>query len=71
MTLKSKTSFRGLSDSGLKTLVSELLNVELPTFGEVVDNRLFDELDPAAPETVRYACADADYTPVPYFQRLV
>jgi len=62
MTLKNSTQFRGLSDSGLKTLVPQLLCVELPTFGEVVEGRLFDELDPAAPETLNYACADADYT---------
>jgi len=62
MTLKSRTEFRGLSDSGLKTLVPELLDTELPSFGEVTEGRHFDELDPADPETVRYACADADYT---------
>ena len=62
MTLKSRTEFRGLSDSGLKTLVPELLEMALPSFGEVTEGRHFDELDPADPETVRYACADADYT---------
>ena len=62
MTLKSRTVFRGLSDSGLKTLVPELFGEELPTFEEVTAGRPFDELDPADPKTVRYACADADYT---------
>lgn len=62
MTLKGNTTFRGLGDSGLKTLVPELLDVELPSFGEVTDGRAFDELDPQDAETVRYACADSDYT---------
>ena len=62
LTLKSKWEFRNLSDSGLKTLVPELLNTELPTFAEVTSGRFFDELDPCDEETVRYACADADYT---------
>ena len=62
MTLKGNTTFRGLGDSGLKTLVPELLGVELPSFGEVTDGRAFDELDPQDAETVRYACADSDYT---------
>lgn len=61
LTLKSSTTFRGLGDSGLKTLVPELLGAELPTFGEVTDGKFFDELDPQNTETVRYACADSDY----------
>lgn len=61
MTLKSHTQFRLLADSGLKTLVPELLGVELPSFEEVTAGRYFDELDPQDPETVRYACADSDY----------
>lgn len=32
LTLKSNTAFRGLSDSGLKTLVPQLFGVELPGF---------------------------------------
>jgi DNA polymerase-1 len=39
-----------------------LLNVELPSFLEVTGGRHFDELDPADSETIRYACADSDYT---------
>jgi len=61
MTLKTPHEFRGLSDSGLKKLVPELLGDELPTFEDVTDGRFFDELPSYAPETVRYACADADY----------
>jgi len=62
MTLKSNTRFRILADSGLKTLVPELLGVELPSFADVTDDRNFDEFDPADVETIRYACADADFT---------
>ena len=61
MTLKSNTQYRGLGDSGLKTLAPELCGVELPSFGEVTEGRHFDELDPQDPETVRYACADSDF----------
>lgn len=61
LTLKNNTQFRVLADSGLKTLVPELLGVELPSFEEVTGGRSFDELDPADPETIRYACADSDY----------
>lgn len=61
MTLKSNTEFRTLSDSGLKTLVPQLLKVELPKFEEVTCGRFFDELDTTDTETIRYACADSDY----------
>jgi len=61
MTLKSKTEFRDLSDSGLKTIVPQLLHIELPKFSEVTDGRHFDELNPEDYETIRYACADSDY----------
>lgn len=61
LTLKTPFEFRGLSDCGLKRLVPELIGDELPTFEEVTDGRFFDELPSHAPETVRYACADADY----------
>ena len=61
MTLKSNTEFRGLSDSGLKTLVPHLFGDELPSFEDVTAGRSFDELDPQDAETVRYACADSDY----------
>jgi len=62
LTLKSDKEFRSLGDSGLKTLVPELLKVELPKFEEVTGGRHFDELDPMDKETTRYACADSDYT---------
>ncbi len=61
LTLKSNTEFRNLSDSGLKTLVSELYGIELPRFEEVTGNRHFDELDPQDNETIHYACADSDF----------
>ena len=62
LTLKDDTTFRGLHDSGLKTLVPYLYGVELPTFEEVVQGRYFDELDPDDEATCRYACADSDWT---------
>lgn len=62
MTLKSNTAFRTLSDSGLKTLAQELFGAELPSFETVTAGRYFDELDPQDEETVRYACADSDFT---------
>ena len=62
LTLKSNYEFRGLGDSGLKTLVPQLLGVALPTFEEVTEGKSFDELPSHALETVRYACADSDYT---------
>lgn len=61
LTLKSNALFRGLSDSGLKTLVPQLFHVELPDFLTVTGGRFFDELNPQDGETVRYACADSDY----------
>ena len=62
MTLKSNTAFRTLSDSGLKTLAQELCGAELPSFETVTAGRYFDELDPQDEETIRYACADSDFT---------
>lgn len=61
LTLKSNTEFRNLSDSGLKTLVSELYGIELPSFEEVTGDRHFNELDPQDGETIHYACADSDF----------
>ncbi|GHU90113.1 hypothetical protein FACS1894202_09400 [Clostridia bacterium] len=61
LTLKNNHTFRNLSDSGLKTLVPELLFIALPSFGEVTGGRHFDELNPQDTETIRYACADSDY----------
>jgi DNA polymerase-1 len=62
MTLKGNTTFRSLVDSGLKTLVPELCGDGLPSFADMTEGRHFDEIDPSDAETVRYACADADYT---------
>lgn len=61
LTLKTNTEFRNLSDSGLKKLVPELLNAELPTFEAVTEGKFFDELSPDNSETIRYACSDSDY----------
>lgn len=61
MTLKSTYAFRTLWDSGLKTLANEIFDVPLPTFSDVTSGCYFDELDSADPETIRYACADADF----------
>jgi DNA polymerase-1 len=62
LTLKNDYEFRDLGDSGLKTLVPYLYGVELPKFEEVVGERSFDQLDPDAWDTCRYACADSDWT---------
>ncbi len=61
MTLKGAYSFRGLNESGLKTLASDLLHVPLPTFSDVTDGKHFDELDAQDDETVRYGAADSDF----------
>ena len=55
LTLKGDYEFRELSECGLKKLVPYLYGVELPTFEEVVQGRFFDELDPDAWNTCRYA----------------
>jgi len=62
MTLKSKFEFRNLSDSGLKLLSASLFGADMPDFATVTAGRLFDEMDPTNNETLRYACADSDYT---------
>jgi DNA polymerase-1 len=59
---KGEKDFRQLSDCGLKTLVKDFFEVEMPSYADTVGDRHFDELDPADPTTVCYACADADYT---------
>lgn len=73
LTYKNEKEFRSLADCGLKTLVPELFHEPLPSFAETVGNKHFDELDPCAEKTVRYACADADLCPaaVPSAQQLV
>lgn len=62
LTLKSKWEFRSLADSGLKTLVPALCKAEMTEFSTVTEGRFFDELNPQDEKTVRYACADSDYT---------
>ena len=62
MSLNNNTEVRSLGVSGLKALLPELFDVDLPSFVEVTDGRYFDELDPRDTETFRYACADSDYT---------
>lgn len=62
MTLKSKWEFRNLHDSGLKLLAASLFGEDMPSFEKVTAGRHFDEMDPGAYETLRYACADSDYT---------
>ncbi len=62
LTLKSKFEFRDLHDSGLKLLSTSLFGAEMPDFNTVTAGRHFDEMDPAEHETLRYACADSDYT---------
>ncbi len=62
LTLKDNYEFRKLIDSGLKTLVPQLYGEELPHFADVVGERHFDELDSTAWDTIRYACADSDWT---------
>jgi DNA polymerase-1 len=42
--------------------VSEWFETELPSYADVVGDRHFDELDPADEATIKYACADADYS---------
>lgn len=61
LTLKNDFEYRDLGDSGLKTLVPYLYGVELPKFEDVVGEHSFDELDPDAWDTCRYACADSDW----------
>lgn len=62
LTLKSKWEFRGLHDSGLKLLATSMFGAEMPSFSSVTDGRHFDEMSPQEYETIRYACADSDYT---------
>ena len=62
LTLKSKWEFRSLADSGLKTLALALCKAEMTEFSTVTEGRFFDELNPQDEKTVRYACADSDYT---------
>ncbi len=62
LTLKSNFEFRNLHDSGLKLLATNLFGADMPSFETVTAGRYFDEMDPSEHETIRYACADSDYT---------
>ena len=62
LTLKSQWEYRNLHDSGLKTLATGLFGADMPSFTTVTDGRHFDEMNPQEFETIRYACADSDYT---------
>lgn len=62
LTQKSKWEFRDLHDSGLKLLSTSLFGAEMADFATVTGGRHFDEMNPEEYETVRYACADSDYT---------
>lgn len=68
LTLKSKWEFRNLHDSGLKLLAASLFCVDMPSFETVTAGRCFDEMNPQEQETLRYACADSDYTLRLYFK---
>lgn len=59
---KNEKEFRTLGDCGLKTLVPEYFHKSLPSYAETVGGFHFDDLDPQSDKTIRYACADADYT---------
>lgn len=58
---KNEKEFRSLSDCGLKTLVAEFFHEPLPSYAQTAGEHHFDELDPQSENTIRYACADADY----------
>ncbi|MGG5460593.1 DNA polymerase [Clostridium sp. B9] len=63
LTLKNSFGeFRTLRDSGLKTLAREIFNEDLPCFLDVVNGTHFDNLNSEHKETIRYACADSDFT---------
>lgn len=58
---KNEKEFRSLGDCGLKTLVPEYFHEPLPSYAETVGGLHFDDLNPQSENTIRYACADADY----------
>lgn len=68
LTLKSKWEFRNLHDSGLKLLATSLFCADMPSFETVTAGRHFDEMNPQEHATLRYACADSDYTLRLYFK---
>lgn len=62
LSMKSRYEFRTLHDSGLKLLATSLFGADMPSFESVTAGRMFDEMNPQEYETIRYACADSDYT---------
>ena len=62
LTLKAPYEFRTLHDSGLKLLALQFYGADMPSFEKVTNGRHFDEMNPQDYETIRYACADSDYT---------
>ena len=62
LTLKAPYEFRTLHDSGLKLLAIQFYGADMPSFEKVTNGRHFDEMNPQDYETIRYACADSDYT---------
>jgi len=67
LTQKNNVEFRNLKDSGLKTLVKELLGVDLPQYEDATKGQCFDVLNPQDKEVIQYACADSDYSLQLYF----
>lgn len=62
LTFKRYGVYRNLKESGLKTLAKEIFNESLPSFLDVVSGTFFDNLNSEHKETIRYACADSDFT---------
>ncbi len=62
LTQKGNYDFRKLADSGLKSLATEICREPLPSFEAVTEGKHFDELDGHDAETVRYGCADSDFS---------
>ena len=62
LTLKAPYEYRTLHDSGLKLLAIQFYGADMPSFEKVTNGRHFDEMNPQEYETIRYACADSDYT---------
>lgn len=68
LTLKAPYEFRTLHDSGLKLLALQFYGADMPSFEKVTNGRHFDEMNPQDYETIRYACADSDYTLCLYYR---
>ena len=68
LTLKEPYEYRTLHDSGLKLLAIQFYGADMPSFEKVTNGRHFDEMNPQEYETIRYACADSDYTVRLYYR---